>query len=370
MDFIHTVMIVGGLGLGGIAGIMMHRADYCVAGMFRDLFLFRSTMLLKTLLLLVAVSLPIFGLIQVTGLVATPFPTFKPPSWVNLLGGLLFGVGMVIAGGCAVGTLYKLGAGSFSSMLAFFGLVAGSTFYAEIHPWWSTVAKSLALPTKATTMPQLLGVPTWLMVSLISLFLLPLLLRWLYQGRLNKPVVVNGYLQPWKAAVGLALVGSLSVLIIGKPMSITTSYAKIGAMVLKPLAPEHFESLSYFHRVTLETTPPLSGLPMFGGPGPAFDAFALVQFPLIIGIVLGAAWSAIRLGEWHMQFKLPWRQVLSALLGGIIMGLASRMTPSCNVWHLFGGLPFLALQSFLFLAGLLPGAWLGGIILTRLVLPR
>ena len=55
------------------------------------------------------------------------------------------------------------------------------------------------------------------------------------------------------------------------------------------------------------------------------------------------------------------------LLGGLLLGLAARMTPSCNIWHLWGGVPILAMQSLLFLAGLLPGTWLGANLLTRFV---
>lgn len=366
----HIVMMLGGLVLGLLAGLLMHRADYCVAGMFRDLFLFRSTTMLKTLLLLVLVSMPLFAAIQAVGLVPVPFPFFGVPSGVNLLGGFLFGIGMVLAGGCVVGTLYKLGAGSFPSLLTFLGLVVGSTLYAPFHPWWSSLARSLALPTKAVTLPQLLGIAPWLLVLALTPVLLALVLYWLKAGRLNQPSVVDGYLQPWKAAIALALIGTLAVLLLGMPMGITTSYAKFGAMLLKPLAPDYYASLGYFTLLPLQYTPPLGGPLLSGGPGPALDGVALVQFPLIIGIVLGAAWSAIRLGEWQIRLKLPWRQVISALAGGVIMGLASRMAPACNIWHLFGGLPILALQSFLFLAGLLPGAWLGGILLTRLVMPR
>jgi len=53
--------------------------------------------------------------------------------------------------------------------------------------------------------------------------------------------------------------------------------------------------------------------------------------------------------------------------GGVIMALGSRMTPGCNIWHLLGGLPLFTMQSLLFLVGLLPGAWLGAILLRRLV---
>jgi uncharacterized protein len=367
---IHLSMITGGFLLGALSGFLMHRSDYCVAGMFRDLFLFRATRMLKTLLLLIAVSLPLFELIRLTGFVTVPFPFFGPPSLTNLLGGFLFGIGMVLAGGCVVGTLYKLGAGSFPSLLAFLGLVVGSTLFACLYPQWVLISRALALPTKAMTLPQLLGLPPWLLVSLLVLVFIALIWRWFRDGSLYRTGVVDGYLQPWQAALGLALIGAASVLLVGMPMGITTSYAKFGAMLLDPLASEQYTSLNYFQLVPLRYTPPLGGGMISGGPGSGLDAVALIQFPLIFGIVAGSAWSAISLGEWRMHFKLPWRQVVSAVLGGIIMGLASRMAPACNIWHLFGGLPIMALQSFLFLAGLLPGAWLGGLLLTRLVMPR
>ena len=89
---------------------------------------------------------------------------------------------------------------------------------------------------------------------------------------------------------------------------------------------------------------------------------------MIAGIILGGTLSATLLGEFTIYHQLPWRQYLSAAIGGVLMGLASRMAPACNVWHLLGGLPILAFTSLLFLAGMLPGAWIGGRILTKWVL--
>jgi len=74
------------------------------------------------------------------------------------------------------------------------------------------------------------------------------------------------------------------------------------------------------------------------------------------------------LGEFKIHARVPRSQYLSAFIGGILMGLASRMAPSCNIWHILGGLPVLAIQSILFIVGLMPGAWLGGRLLTGIVL--
>ena len=370
LSSVHLMMIATGFMTGSCVGWVLHRSDYCVAGMFRDLFLFRSTVMMKTFLLFLAVSLPLFELVRLSGLVLFPLPKFGPPSGVNLLGGFLFGVGMVLAGGCAVGTLYKMGAGSFPAFLAFIGMITGSLLFALLHPSWSLFSKALALPTRAITLPELVQLPSGLVLCCLLLIMIPLLWRWFRHGSICKTAVVDGYLQPWQAAVALALLATFFLLFMGLPMGITTSNAKLGGMLVQLIAPEQYAAIAYFHKNSFHYLPPYGGGELIGGAGAAFDGVALVQYPLILGIIAGSAWSAVRLGEWQFHLRLPWPQVVSALLGGIMMGLASRMAPSCYLWHLFGGLPALKLESVLFFAGMLPGAWIGGILLTRLVLTR
>lgn len=368
MDSYLGVMLLGGLLIGLVAGFIMHRADFCVAGMFRDLFLFQASSRLKCLLLLVAVSMLLFEGIRLIGWVPVPYPFFGPPSFVNVLGGVLFGIGMVLAGGCVVGTLYKMGSGSLASLLTFFGLIVGSTAYALVYPVCAVWLKPLALPVTAVTVPQLLGVAPWMVVLSCSILLGVMIYRWQRQGQLREAMVVEGYLQPLNAAFLLALLGAASVVLLGMPMGITTSYTKFGAFLVQAVAPDWYRSIAYFKLTPLNYVPPLGHTLLTGGTGAQVDAVTLVQFPLIIGVVAGAAVSAFSLGEWQFRWRLPWRQLLSAIAGGVIMGLASRLAPACNIWHLFGGLPILALQSILFVIGLIPGAWIGGMILTRYVM--
>jgi hypothetical protein len=153
------------------------------------------------------------------------------------------------------------------------------------------------------------------------------------------------------------------------PLGITTAYAKMAAYLELPFVPDHVAGLVLFQTVNLKYTAPISQLLIQGGPGQGMDAIAVIQFPIIAGIVLGAFFSALLLREFRIYYRLPLRQYISAFLGGIIMALGSRMTPGCNIWHLFGGLPILVMQSILFLAGIFPGAWLGSLLLTRFVLP-
>lgn len=365
----YWIIPASSLMLGLACGFLLHRSDFCVAGMFRDFFLFRQTTLLQALVVLVVVSAVAFELARLGGLLAPyPFPLLGLPSATTFAGGMLFGFGMVLAGGCVVGTLYKMGSGHLLSAVAFVGLLTGSTLYAEIHPWWSALSQATRIPGGNVTLGETFAITPSLLVAPMVFIGVVLIRRWHRAGRFNAQTGAEGYIQPWKTALILAGIGLLSYLLIGMPLGITTAYAKLGASIEALLLPEHVASLSYFTLTPLDYSPPIGPQRLSGGAGPELDGIAAIQYPLIIGITLGAAVSAVRLGEFRLYYRVPVLQYFSALSGGILVGLASRMTPGCNIWHLWGGLPILATQSLLFLFGLLPGAWLGSRVLSRLVI--
>ena len=355
--------------LGLAAGFIMHRSDFCLAGMVRDLFLFRSTFMLRVLALLVLTNMVLVEAARQAGmLMIFPYPAFGPASLSNVAGGMLFGVGMVLAGGCVAGTLYKMGSGNIISIVAFAGLIAGSVAYAEFHSVWKRLADASVIMPGKVTLAQVLGLPQGLVIAVFAALLAVLVGCWTVKGKLVRHSRAEGYLQPWKAALLLAVLVAVSVLVIGIPLGITTSYAKMGAWIESLIAPRHAQGLAYFKVVAINYQDPLLGLTYRGGPGPAADAISLIQFPLVLGIIAGGFLSARLVGEFKVYSRVPRAQYLSGFIGGVLMGLAARMTPSCNVWHLLGGMPILAVQSLLFALGLLPGAWLGGRLLSGVVL--
>ncbi len=362
----HALVVIPIISLisGLAAGAIMHRSDFCIAGIFRDLFLGRQRVMLRALILLIAAMMLLTEMGRVLGLFSSPAILFGPPSLANVLGGAFFGVGMVLAGGCVVGTLYKMGAGSFASFLTFLGLLAGSVFYAEIHPGWRRLADRLTFHTQTMTLPELMGLPVFATTAMVLALSAFWIARWTQKGQLQRPAVVAGYLQPWKASLLLALIGVSFYGFIGTPMGVTTAYAKAGAYIENFFVPAHVASLAYFKVQSLMALGRFGGSDLYGGGGPVFDAIT----SMIIGIVLGSCISALSLREFSPTFRLPWRQVISVILGGFIMGVAARMAPACNVWHLLGGVPILVTQSLLFVLGLFPGAWLGSRLLVHWVL--
>ncbi len=357
------------LALGLSAGFIMHRSDFCIAGAFRDIFLFRSGFMFRIILLLVVSTMLLFEAARLAGLLPLyPFPLLYSPTPANLIGGFMFGVGMVLAGGCVFGTLYKMGAGSVLSALAFVGLVIGSAMYAELQPYWASFIKTTTFFSGTITLPQLLGISPTAVVLTASGAAGYYFYSSRKSGALARRSNAEGYLQPWRAALMLSALSLLSYVLIGMPMGVTSSYAKLAGYAEGLFSQDHVAGLAYFKAVPLNCTNPLTGIRLEGGGGPVIDSIAAIQFPLVLGIILGSAASALRLGEFRLNFSAPPRQYVSALAGGTAMGLASRLAPTCNVWHLMGGLPVLAISSMLFFVGLLPGAWLGGRLLVNLVM--
>jgi uncharacterized membrane protein YedE/YeeE/rhodanese-related sulfurtransferase len=58
--------------------------------------------------------------------------TVKALMPMTFFGGILFGLGMIVAGGCAAGTLYRVGEGNLPSLIATFGMIIGMAAFGFI----------------------------------------------------------------------------------------------------------------------------------------------------------------------------------------------------------------------------------------------
>jgi uncharacterized membrane protein YedE/YeeE len=360
-------LVVFNLLAGAILGYILYRSDFCMAGIFRDVFLFRQYALLRPLVLLIVLTMVLFSLARLAGLILVPRPPFfSYPSGATLTGGLLFGIGMVLAGGCAVSTIYKMAGGNLASMTAFIGMIAGSMFYAEIHHRWEPVKKASVF-VRSIMLPDISPKGYFLAVAVAAImFCLAFGMR-TGRGRWTMTAYAHSYLQPWKAVVALAVLNTAAYILSGWPLSIMTGYAKLGAYVENTFAPAHVAGLPFFNTESISLV--LSGVPITGGAAPGEDIVLLTQIPLLVGVIAGAFFTAVRLREFRIYGFPPGRQLASAVAGGVLMGLGTRMAGGCNVTYVMGALPLFAFQGFLFVPAMTLGSYLGVRLLRRFVFP-
>lgn len=125
----------------GIAfGVILQRSRFCFTASLRDPYLTGSTSLTKAVLIAFAVTSIAFTAIKygyyLQGLPIPGQSYIAPVSVATGVGAFMFGIGMVIAGGCASGTLMRVGEGFWMQVIALFFFVVGSLLGAWNFGWW------------------------------------------------------------------------------------------------------------------------------------------------------------------------------------------------------------------------------------------
>jgi uncharacterized membrane protein YedE/YeeE len=106
-----------------VLGFAMQRAGFCSAALISAVVLSRDSRGLMAIVLAVLVAMLGFGLMHNFGLITVyPSAISVVPAAAS---GLLFGVGMVFAGGCVSGSLFKATEGRWPSILAVVGIFVG-----------------------------------------------------------------------------------------------------------------------------------------------------------------------------------------------------------------------------------------------------
>ncbi len=119
-------------------GVILQRARFCFTASLRDPYLTGGTSLTKAVLIAFAITSIGFVAIQYGAYIrGLPIPGFiSPISLATVIGAFVFGIGMVIAGGCASGTLMRVGEGFIMLMLVAIFFVIGSLVGAYDYGWW------------------------------------------------------------------------------------------------------------------------------------------------------------------------------------------------------------------------------------------
>ncbi len=365
-----TLAVFWLFGLG--YGFVVQRSRFCFTSAFRDLFLLRDGRLAKGVIAGLAVATLGFTLIlykaspDASKIVGNVYPT----GWHTLLGGLLFGAGMVVAGGCASGTLYRMGEGYVAQWVALLGMLVGSFILALNWQWWwpNVVSRQ-----PKVWFPQVFGWGGALLLTLGILLVLYLLVMWweskaggVYQPSAEEaPAATFGerlaagyqkiFVRAWPALVGGAALGLLNILeyMYKKPWGITTAISRWAGWIAY--------TAGYPANTLLYYGPKPAGKDLLGHI-PWLSGGDVLDW----GLIFGAFTAALLAGEFKIRFA-PRRRYVQSFVGGVAMGYGARLAMGCNIGGFFSAVPSLALNGWVFGLGLVFGAWIGVQIIRRLV---
>lgn len=329
-----TWMIISGLIVGVLLGFVMQRTRFCLAGGFRDMYVQKSNKMFYALL--VAITVQSIGLLILTSFGAIKVPTHTFPVVGTIVGSFIFGIGIVLAGGCATGTWYRAGEGLIGSWVALilYAVTSAITKTGVLLPLMNVINR----PTNVNaSVSHSTGIPNWVLVLILTVITITLVVRTLRKPKVMVPKLkqkhtgIRHYLferryHPFVAGIAVGLIALLAW-----PMSESTG-RPYGLGITTPSA----NLINYL----------VSGNSKF------IDWGVL----LVLGIFVGS-YIAAR-GSKEFKWRLPDKKTIrNSAFGGILMGFGASVAGGCSIGNGLVETATMSWQGWIGLGSMIIGVW-------------
>ena len=328
MEELNDWLVFGGLAVGAVFAILVQRFRFClVAGTSNWLLIKdnRQAMAFAAALLVAITGTQILEIMEIVAIQDSAYRNSQLDWFGAAVGGIFFGVGATLAGGCAARTLVKSMEGSIHSLIALFAFMivaAVAQFgFLEDTRLAITHATSINLKTDAG-IASILSIPSWLVLAVFAVGLLYFIVK-SWQNNADTTMLVVGVI------IGLLVV---------------FSWYDTGVLAQDEFDPKNPSAMTM--------SGPLArfGYIIISGRIPALS-FA-------ISFVIGLAVISFLLALATKQFKISAPQkgmTKFALVGGSLMGIGGIMAYGCNVGQGLSGISTLSLESLLAVIGMVVG---------------
>lgn len=350
-----NLVVGGGFALAFVFGAVASRSNFCTMGAVSDVVNMGHWGRMRMWLLAIAVALIGTNLLFHAGLIDLPKSIYMRPTlnWLSLLlGGVLFGVGMSLAGGCANKNLLRVGGGSLRSLvvLTFLAISAYMTLKGLFGQWRASwldpvsvdlAALGLSNQSLATVVAKATGLPagTALMTTLWLLGLA--LLAFVFKDRRFR-----GNATQWTAGLAIGAVVVAGWYLTGhlgfgeNPETLEEGYFATNTRTLESMsfvAPTAFslELLMLWTDKSLRVT--------FG-------------IATALGVVAGSLAWALFSRTFRWEGFASFDDLRRQLVGAVLMGFGGVTAMGCTVGQGLTGVSTLAIGSFIALAGILAGS--------------
>ncbi len=337
--------IASGLLLGLAIGFVLQRGRFCMNTAFRDTIFIQDYTLFRGFLIALAIMIVGVNILNDLKIIKVAVQPFYPIA--NILGGYVFGLGIVMVGGCGSGVWYKIGEGQFNSLVAVLGFFLGIHMTATgiLSPVYK-VLKSVKLSVTGHNFPTLWHIfgdsPTikWAVIAVVVTALSIYILK----GKPFSAPKQKGIEWP-KVGLILGLLGVASFWIstvwegFPRGLSFTTPTGELFSTLLTGEA-------------MLSDHPLVRVFPMYNL-GPFKVTWASF---FIIGVPFGAFISAKILKEFKWKSP-PVDELLSVSIGSLMMGFGATLAGGCNIGQGLTGVSTLAIGSIISLIFMILGNW-------------
>jgi uncharacterized membrane protein YedE/YeeE len=341
-------------GLAAVFGAIAQRTHFCTMGAVADIVNIGDWSRMRMWALAIGVAMLGFNTMAYLGWVEAgkSFYAGSRLIWLsNLLGGALFGVGMVLASGCGSKTLVRIGGGSLKAVVVF--VVLAIAAYATMRGIVG-VARVATVDAVAVTLPTGQDLPSMLAgVAGLDRRVLALALG----GVLGGGLVLWALWRPEGRSADVLLAGiGIGLVVVG----VWWVSGRLGHLEEHPKTLEEaflatnsqrMESLTFVAPIAYT----VDWLIMFS------DKSKVLTIAVVstVGVIVGALASALATRSVRWEGFAGTQDTAHHLVGAVLMGVGGVTAMGCTVGQGLSGVSTLALGSFLAFAGIVGGAVIG-----------
>ncbi len=337
----------GGLLLGIVFGFIVARTNFCTMGSISDILSFGDYRRFRSWLLAAAVAIlgvALFETLQVADMSRTMYlaPNF---TWgANIVGGLMFGFGMVFSGGCLSRNLVRAGGGDLRSLVVLIvtGIFAFITIGGLLAParvvLFSPLSINLAnMGMETQSLGAILAAVSGISVRTASLVMVFLVAGGLLIYCLKDRDFRTSF-SHMAAGIGLGLCIVAGWFITGLAFD---DFADVPVQLI---------SLSYV-RPTGDTLDYLMRFTALGPPG-----FGVVT---LAGTLLGGFLGTVSMGRFQLTTFASPSDTLRNMFGAALMGIGGVLALGCTIGQGMTGFSTLAIGSILAFLSIVAGGVIG-----------
>ena len=335
------------LGLGWV----IQRSHFCTMGAISDWLFMHEATRLRQWALALALCVLGFGLLSVLGQINPMHSIYAAPRfpWLSyLVGGAVFGMGMVLASGCPTKNLVRLGGGSLKALVVLLVMALSALATLRGLPGLWRV-RSLDPHTASVDSGPFVG--QWLASSM----------GWSSEHGLALCAALVGLaLLLWALRDAQMRRGSNLLAGLGVGGAVLGAWAVSGVLGHVPEHPETLETVylgtASARMEAVSFTGPLAqwlDALVYTADGGKRLSFGMVWAP---GVVLGATWAAWRSGQWRWEGFTQTADLARHLLGAAMMGFGGVSAMGCTFGQGLSGLSTLNWGSLVAVAAMVAGA--------------
>ena len=368
----ESIFLWATFALAIVLGAAANKTNFCTMGAVSDWVNMGDLGRIRAWLLAIAVAMLGVVILEYMGLVnaGAAFPPYRASQLIwaeNLLGGVLFGIGMTLASGCGNKTLVRIGGGNFKSIivLAVIGVIAyymtnpfpdtdKTLFSVLFYDWIRPLAIST---TNGQDLGSLINPANALLTRLIiGIVLAVAFLVFVFKSadfRSNRDNIMGGLIVGLVVLGGWYVSSNVQVNVDDQAYSLGKYYGEWDMVtdsdkgkpaVGAPLSPQSFTFINPMGQTYGYLTKGMKRSMMTFG------------IAALLGVIVGSFFWALVTKSLRFEWFVSIKDFVTHVTGAVLMGFGGVLALGCTIGQGITGVSTLAVGSFLALIAIVFGS--------------